>query len=430
MAVIQRCVDTAFFGQVCDACDGGSIYKIIAEVIKILTLIIGPLAIIGIIIAGIMYMTASGDSSRQTKAKRRIVDIVIGLGCYAVMFAFANFLIPGGVIKSTLDSTTSSCPVERRPQQQQQDEDEEDEEDQEDEEEDEDQEEEQDGYPMARTEGEPIPGYIKCPRNADYTYTANPAGKSGTLDKWLQSVAGSCPFTEVKYSKTAADTACAPGGNMHDNGKWCIVNTKIDPFEYQSYLLNNHIKQDGRTCLADKQECSSAQNLSDWGACYYFSVTFASNMNNGEVVSNDAYAAQLGVAFHHAYWGRTQYGTRETTWNKRQLSVYDDGLAEVQLNPNVSAPLPRGYSASGMGEILSKLRSGQAVAIGVHSTRVDSNPNKNCGHYMVAIGYAKSCANGASCSANNLVVMNTDGKISTLGSSNYRLGYRRACTGP
>ncbi len=417
-----NCVDTTFFGQVCDACDGGAVYKIIAHIIKILTLIIGPLAVIGIIIVGIMYITSSGDPARQTKAKRKLIAITIGIGCFAVLFAFANFLIPGGVISSTLDETTSSCPGESQNDKQSND--------------------FRGGkqfgsssslaansYPAATVEGKDSSGTIRCPRNADYIYSANPAGKEGSFDRWFQSVAQNCPFTTVIYADDADDEACAPGGTMHVKDNWCIVNSKVDAFEYQTYLSKNHIGQDGRTCLTDGSECSNAEGLSDWGASYYFAATFALNLNNGEVVSNDAYAARLGIAFDSASYGYTQYGTREATWGGTEISVYDDGLAGVTINSAASQPTPHAPSVNSMSDILKELRAGHAVTIGVHSIKTDSDSEKNCGHYMTAIGYTNSCANGIMCSSDDLIVLNTNGKISTLGSSNYRLGYRRACTG-
>lgn len=112
---IQQCVDTSLFGQVCDYCDGGAIFKVLAQCIQILTILIGALAVLGIIIAGIMYMTSSGDVARQTKAKRRLLEIVVGLLCYGTIFAFMEFIIPGGIIHSTLDETTTSCPEEEEP---------------------------------------------------------------------------------------------------------------------------------------------------------------------------------------------------------------------------------------------------------------------------------------------------------------------------
>ena len=113
---IQRCVNTNLFGQVCDYCDGGAIFKILAQFIQILTILIGTIAVLGIVIAGIMYITSSSDVDRQTKAKRRLFEIVIGLLCYGTLFAFMEFIIPGGIIHSTLDDTTPSCPEKRNSQ--------------------------------------------------------------------------------------------------------------------------------------------------------------------------------------------------------------------------------------------------------------------------------------------------------------------------
>ena len=108
---IQQCVDTMFFGEVCDYCDGGAIYKILAECIEIITYAIGIAAVIGVIICGIKYITSAGNVARQTKARQRLYQIVVGILCYGIFFAFLEFLIPGGIINSTTDSTTTSCPV-------------------------------------------------------------------------------------------------------------------------------------------------------------------------------------------------------------------------------------------------------------------------------------------------------------------------------
>ncbi|MBR5389234.1 hypothetical protein IK146_01600 [Candidatus Saccharibacteria bacterium] len=109
---ILQCIDTGLFGKVCDYCDGGAIYKILAEGIEILTILIGAFAVISIIIVGVSYITSAGNPALQTKAKRRFAEIIIGIMCYSVFFAFAEFLIPGGIINSTLDTMTSSCPKE------------------------------------------------------------------------------------------------------------------------------------------------------------------------------------------------------------------------------------------------------------------------------------------------------------------------------
>ena len=108
---MTNCIDTILFGQVCDSCDGGAIFKIIAYIIQFLTYGVAALGVLGLVIAGIVYMTSNGDPSRMTKALSRIKQVVIGLLSYGLLFAFLEFLIPGGIVGTTLDSETSSCPV-------------------------------------------------------------------------------------------------------------------------------------------------------------------------------------------------------------------------------------------------------------------------------------------------------------------------------
>lgn len=83
----------------CNNTENG-IYAVLAVAINILTILIGAGGVIGIIISGIQYMTASGDPAVVTKAKRRIVEILIGLAAFSVLWAFLEWLIPGGVLHS------------------------------------------------------------------------------------------------------------------------------------------------------------------------------------------------------------------------------------------------------------------------------------------------------------------------------------------
>ena len=73
------------------------IWGILALVIQILTYGIAAAGILGLVISGIQYMTASGDAAKMTKAKNRIVQVVIGLVAYGLMWALLNWLIPGGL---------------------------------------------------------------------------------------------------------------------------------------------------------------------------------------------------------------------------------------------------------------------------------------------------------------------------------------------
>lgn len=55
--------------------------------------IAGIVAVVVIIIAGIMYATSAGDSSRITRAKGMVLYSVIGLGIIIAAFAITNFVM-------------------------------------------------------------------------------------------------------------------------------------------------------------------------------------------------------------------------------------------------------------------------------------------------------------------------------------------------
>lgn len=63
-------------------------------VVEILSIGVGILGVIGISIAGIQYLTAGGSEEKTRKAKRRILEIVIGLAAYVVIYALLRWLLP------------------------------------------------------------------------------------------------------------------------------------------------------------------------------------------------------------------------------------------------------------------------------------------------------------------------------------------------
>lgn len=71
--------------------------KILKLVLNILVYGLGAAAVLGVIIAGIQYMTARDDVAQVAKAKKRLIEIVIGLVAWALMFTVLNWLIPGGI---------------------------------------------------------------------------------------------------------------------------------------------------------------------------------------------------------------------------------------------------------------------------------------------------------------------------------------------
>lgn len=95
----------------CDATDGsGNIDQAAAQscladnpiivfflkAIEILAAGVGVVATIVIIIAGIQYSSAGGDPQKVKAAKTRITNAIIGLIAYFFLFAFLQWIVPGG----------------------------------------------------------------------------------------------------------------------------------------------------------------------------------------------------------------------------------------------------------------------------------------------------------------------------------------------
>ena len=89
-------VETNFFGTIKEDGKGCGIYGTIAYIVDVLTFGIGIVATISIVYSGIIILTAKGSPDRVTKAKRRLMEIVIGLALYAAFYAILGFLLPGG----------------------------------------------------------------------------------------------------------------------------------------------------------------------------------------------------------------------------------------------------------------------------------------------------------------------------------------------
>ncbi len=232
---MQKCIDTVFFGQVCDSCDGGSIFKILALLIKILTAGIGVLAVLGITIAGIMYLTSSGDEARMAKAKKRIFQVVIGLLVYGVMFAVLQFLIPGGILQSDLTTNTSSCPAE--------------------------------DTSSSPTSGTPV------------------VGSGGQADSGSSQGSTGTETTSTPQGKTTSLSL------MGQN--WTVADTANPVKSYQHYIVSNKIAQDGKDCK-DKNSCSDLD--SEWNKCLQFAATFAHDLYYGTKIGNDELARGARVS--------------------------------------------------------------------------------------------------------------------------------------
>jgi len=54
--------------------------------------------IIGIIWGGIQYATSAGDSQKTAAAKGKIQNALLGLVAFILLYAFLNWLVPGGLV--------------------------------------------------------------------------------------------------------------------------------------------------------------------------------------------------------------------------------------------------------------------------------------------------------------------------------------------
>lgn len=95
-------VATSAAGPQVDVCNGGPdcnrfINDYINPAIKVLTALVGIVAVLSIVIAGIQYASSADDPGTVTKAKQRIFNVAIGLVTYIFLLAFLNYLVPGGL---------------------------------------------------------------------------------------------------------------------------------------------------------------------------------------------------------------------------------------------------------------------------------------------------------------------------------------------
>ena len=84
----RDCVETAIL----DGCNG--IGGLVLSIVDFLTAGVGILGVIGITVVGIQYLTAGGNEEKTRKAKRRMLEIVIGILAYVIMYAILKWLLP------------------------------------------------------------------------------------------------------------------------------------------------------------------------------------------------------------------------------------------------------------------------------------------------------------------------------------------------
>lgn len=69
--------------------------------VAFLAALAGVAVVISVIVGAIQYSSAGGDPSKVSAARNRIVEAVVALLAFLFLYAFLNFLLPGGVNGTT-----------------------------------------------------------------------------------------------------------------------------------------------------------------------------------------------------------------------------------------------------------------------------------------------------------------------------------------
>lgn len=72
-------------------------WKLVLLVMEIMSVGVGVVAVGSIAYAGFLYTTAKDSRDQTQKAKDMILNTVIGIVAFALMYVILQFLIPGGV---------------------------------------------------------------------------------------------------------------------------------------------------------------------------------------------------------------------------------------------------------------------------------------------------------------------------------------------
>lgn len=97
-------VETNLFGCVPVNDRGSGIKRLLSLVVTVLLYGIGAAAVVGVVWAGILYLTARDNEAQVAKAKTRLVEVAIGLIAWAMLFTLLQWLIPN-FTENTLESS-------------------------------------------------------------------------------------------------------------------------------------------------------------------------------------------------------------------------------------------------------------------------------------------------------------------------------------
>lgn len=90
--------DKSFSGTQAGNGAGCILKHIVAPIVGALVALSGLAVVISIIIAGIQYSASGGDPSKVAASRKRIFNAVVALLAFMFLYAFINWVIPGGIL--------------------------------------------------------------------------------------------------------------------------------------------------------------------------------------------------------------------------------------------------------------------------------------------------------------------------------------------
>lgn len=92
------CIDPAADPDAeCDKDNCDFIKKYVNPTINLFSIVFGLIATASLIMGGIQYSASAGDPQNVAKAKKRIIDTIIAIVAFFFLYAFIQFLVPGGL---------------------------------------------------------------------------------------------------------------------------------------------------------------------------------------------------------------------------------------------------------------------------------------------------------------------------------------------
>lgn len=88
--VLNKCNSES---KVCAGTNKNSLYSLMGNVVNLLIVVAGIIAVIMIIVGGIRYTTSAGDAGQTKSARDTIIYAVAGLVVAIMSFAIVNFVL-------------------------------------------------------------------------------------------------------------------------------------------------------------------------------------------------------------------------------------------------------------------------------------------------------------------------------------------------